>query len=581
MKIFDKDVPKPLQAAVAACRSHFLAAALFSALVNILYLAPTIYMMQVYDRVVPTQGVTTLVWITVVVALAIGTLCAIDAIRTRIMTLASLRLNRLLAGEILDRLMSRRRLVNGDPSTAQAMREFDTLRQALGGPAMIAVFDAPWTPLYLIVAFMIHPILGALILGGGLILVALAVLNERSNRAGAVRGLKASAAAYAAQDATLARSEVVRALGMRRAVVARHLEDRTEGLAASADAQLTAGRYSALVKFARMFLQSLALGVAAWLAVKGQISVGAIIAGSVLLSRGLQPIEQLVNVFPTIIHARQAMDTLTSLFEGTEAAVRPPVSLPDPVGYVELVSVSVRNPEGSDYILRGASIWLKPGDVIGLIGPSGAGKTTLARVAAGALHPDGGEVRIDDASFDDWDSDELARHIGYLPQDSALLSGTIAENISRFRGASGEEVDQKVIRAAILAGVHEMILHLPGGYNARIGEGGSGLSGGQAQRIALARALYDDPKVLILDEPSSALDAEGEEALRGAIEEARKRGTATMIVAHRASILRNVDRLAVLNNGIIERQGPRQEVLNALQGAEPGPNVVNMRGRQP
>ena len=577
MKLFGRDVPKPLEAAVAACRSHFITAALFSALVNILYLAPTIYMMQVYDRVVPTQGVLTLVWITIIVALAIGTLCVLDAIRTRIMMQASLRLNRFLAGEILDRLMSRRRLANGEPSTAQAMREFDALRQGLGGQAMIALFDAPWTPLYLLVAFVIHPILGALVFVGAVILIALALINERNGRSGAIRGLKASATAYAAQDATLARAEVVRALGMRRAVVARQLDDRTEGIEAGAKAQFTAGRYNALVKFFRMFFQSLALGVAAWLAVKGQISVGAIIAGSVLLSRGLQPIEQLVNVYPTIVQARQAMETLTSLFEANETTARPTLALPAPVGYVELANVSVRSPEGA-LILRGASICLIPGDVIGLIGPSGAGKTTLARVAAGALPPDGGEVRIDDASFDDWDSDELARHIGYLPQDSILLAGTIAENISRFRQGGGQEADQKVIRAALLAGVHEMILHLPDGYSARIGEGGLGLSGGQAQRIALARALYDDPKVLILDEPSSALDAEGEEALRRAIADARNRGAATMIVAHRASILRNVDRLAVLNNGSVERQGPRQEVLDALQRNEAGPNVVNMRG---
>ena len=577
MKLFGRDVPKPLEAAVAACRSHFITAALFSALVNILYLAPTIYMMQVYDRVVPTQGVLTLVWITIIVALAIGTLCVLDAIRTRIMMQASLRLNRFLAGEILDRLMSRRRLANGEPSTAQAMREFDALRQGLGGQAMIALFDAPWTPLYLLVAFVIHPILGALVFVGAVILIALALINERNGRSGAIRGLKASATAYAAQDATLARAEVVRALGMRRAVVARQLDDRTEGIEAGAKAQFTSGRYNALVKFFRMFFQSLALGVAAWLAVKGQISVGAISAASVLLSRGLQPIEQLVNVYPTIVQARQAMETLTSLFEATETTARPTLALPAPVGYVELANVSVRSPEGA-LILRGASICLVPGDVIGLIGPSGAGKTTLARVAAGALPPDGGEVRIDDASFDDWDSDELARHIGYLPQDSILLAGTIAENISRFRQGGGQEADQKVIRAALLAGVHEMILHLPDGYSARIGAGGLGLSGGQAQRIALARALYDDPKVLILDEPSSALDAEGEEALRRAIADARNRGAATMIVAHRASILRNVDRLAVLNNGSVERQGPRQEVLDALQRNEAGPNVVNMRG---
>jgi PrtD family type I secretion system ABC transporter len=582
LRLFWLPVPQPLEEAFKACRPHFGAAALFSAFVNILFLAPTIYMMQVYDRVVPTQGVLTLVWLTIVVALAIGALSALDAMRNRIMMRAGLRFNRYLAGEILDRLMVRRRVGPNDPSTAQAMREFDAFRQAVAGPAAMALFDVPWTPLYLIVAFMIHPVLAGLILTGGAVLIALATVNARHSRRSTAQGLKSTAAAYAAQDATLARSEVVRALGMRRALVKRQLDDRKEGLAAGAESQTTTIEYTALVKFVRMVLQSLSLGVAAWLAVKGEISVGAIIAGSVLLSRALQPIEQLVGVWPTIAQARHAIDTLNSLFESTDSLVRKPLSLPAPVGYLELANISVRHPEGTGFLLRGATLRLMPGEVLGLIGPSGAGKTTLARVAAGALQPDGGDVRIDEANFNDWDPEQLARHIGYLPQDSALLPGTIAENISRFATSAdpaSDDVDEKVVRAAVEAGVHELILHLPGGYNARIGDGGGGLSGGQAQRIALARALYGEPKVLILDEPSSALDADGENALRAAIEGAKKRGAATLIVAHRASILRDVDRLAVLNAGVIEHQGPRQEVLNELQGSRGDPNVVNMRGR--
>lgn len=582
MRMFYIAVPRPLEAAIGSCRAHFFAAAAFSALINVLFLAPTIYMMQVYDRVVPTSGIVTLFWLTVVVALAIATLSALDAARSRLMVRASLRLNRFLAGEILDRLMARRRLAPGEPSTAQAMREFDSLRQAFGGPAAIAVFDLPWTPLYFIVAFMIHPVLGALILGGGAVLISLAVVNERQTKAKAGASLRATAAAYASQDVALSKAEVVRALGMRRALVARQLEERKEGLTTGAATQFGASRYNALVKFTRMVLQSLALGVAAWLAVKGAISVGAIIAGSVLLSRALQPLEQMVGAWPTITQARQAMGSLDALFTATEAATRKPVQLPTPLGYLELANVSVRNPDGTALLLRGVSLRLIPGEVVGLVGPSGAGKTTLARVAAGALQPDGGDVRIDEASFLDWDSEELARHIGYLPQDNALLPGTIGENISRFAAATGDdtaEVDEKVVAASLQAGVHELILHLPGGYNAMIGVGGPGLSGGQAQRIALARALYDDPKVLILDEPSSALDAEGEEALIRAIGAAKRRNAATLIVAHRSALLRDADRLAVVNNGVLERQGPRQEVLDAIQAARADPNVVNMRGR--
>jgi ATP-binding cassette subfamily C protein len=558
-----------------------MVAAGFSALINILYLAPTIYMMQVYDRVVPTNGIFTLLWITMIVALAIGTLAALDAVRSRLMARASLRLNRLLAGEILDRLMARPKIDTGDASTAQAMREFDALRQALGGPAAIALFDVPWTPLYVLVAFVIHPILGLLVIAAGFILVGLALANERSTKAAASRALGASASSYSAQEAAMAKSEVVRALGMRRAFVARQIAGRSEGLAANAEVQFVSGRYTALVKFFRMFLQSLALGVGAWLAVEGQISVGAIIAASVLLSRALQPVEQLVNVWSSVTQARHALASLSILFENTDSSRGKYTLLPDPEGYIELDRVMVRGPEGT-MLLKGISTGLSPGEVLGVIGPSGAGKTTLARVVSGALAPDAGDVRIDEASFYDWDPELLARHIGYVPQDSSLLPGTIGENISRFAVAAGgdpDQVDRDIVRAAQMGGVHEMILHLTGGYSAQIGEMGRGLSAGQAQRVALARALYGDPKLLVLDEPNSALDAEGEEAFCRAISAAKMRGAAIMIIAHRAAILKDADRLLVLQDGAVAHQGPRDTVMAELNARIASPNVVNMKGR--
>lgn len=582
MKIVLGEMPKSFEAALKACRSYFWLAAFFSALVNILYLAPTIYMMQVYDRVVPTSGVLTLIWLTVIVCIALATLAALDAMRSRIMTRAALRLDRMLAGAILDRLMIRRRLAPGEPGTAQAMREFDTLRTALAGPAAIALMDVPWTPIYLIVAFMIHPVLGGLIVAGGCVLTGLALANERSTRRSARESHRATAQAHAAHDAAVGRSEVIRALGMRRAMVSRQLEARSQALAQGVDAQLSGSRYSALVKFTRMALQSLALGAAAWLAVRGEISVGAIIAGSVLLSRALQPIEQTVGVWPTISQARQAVGTLKTLLADTDPQVRDAMILPPPEGHVELANVCVRNPEGTAYLLRSVSLRLGPGEILGLIGPSGAGKSTLSRIVAGALAPDAGDIRIDGASYADWDPEALACYIGYLPQDSGLLAGTIGENISRFAGHVDDrhdDVDHKVVEAARQAGAHQMILRLPGGYNAMVGDGGLGLSGGQAQRVALARALYGQPKVLILDEPSSALDAEGELALRNAMDAARARGAAILIVAHRSAMLRNVDRLAVLSDGMIERQGSQAEVRDALEAARSANNVVNMKPR--
>jgi ATP-binding cassette subfamily C protein len=295
-----------------------------------------------------------------------------------------------------------------------------------------------------------------------------------------------------------------------------------------------------------------------------------------LLSRALQPIEQLVGLWPNIVQSRQAIQTLGRLFDQANGPVSR-TTLPDPTGQVDLQGVVVRNPEGSAILLKNISLKLTPGEVLGVVGPSGAGKTTLARVVAGALPPDLGEIRIDGASLADWDPEQIAQHIGYLPQDCGLLPGTISENVSRFgtaRGVPQEVVDEQVIAAARLAGVHEMILHLPGGYDTVIEGNGHKLSAGQAQRVALARALYGNPCILVLDEPNSALDSDGEEALSRAIGAAKLHGAAIMIVAHRAAILASADKLAVLADGAIVGMGPRDEILQALKNSAAKQNVV-------
>ncbi len=425
MKILFRDLPAPMEAAVSKCRPFLASAALFSALINLLYLAPTLYMMQVYDRVVPTGGVLTLFWLTLIIAFAVGTLTALENIRSRLMMRAALRLDVELSGPILDRLMARATKSKDTAGTASAMREFDNLRQAMAGPAAMAAFDLPWTPIYLIAAFVIHPVLGLIICIGGAILITLAVMNERVVRERSKQSHQANAKAYAAQELLTNKAEVIRALGMRRAIVARQKAARGEGLAGVTTTQLSTTRYSALVKFVRMFLQSLSLGAGAFLAIKGQISVGTIIAASVLLSRALQPIEQLVGSWPVINQSRNALATIKALFEQTQGDDVKPLMLPNPKGHVEANSLTLRNPQGSAFIVHGISFVLNPGEVVGLIGHSGAGKSTVARLLAGAIKPDAGEVRIDGATFDDWDQENLAKHIGYLPQDCGLLPGTI------------------------------------------------------------------------------------------------------------------------------------------------------------
>jgi PrtD family type I secretion system ABC transporter len=565
VKFIDAPLPPPLAAALRACRPHFLAAAAFSALINLLLLAPTIYMMQVYDRVVPTDGKLTLLYLTLVVAFALGTQTALEAVRTRLLVLASLRLDRLLAGGILQRLMS----ALSPGSSSQGMREFDIVRQALSGPVAVAAFDIPWMPIYVIVAFMIHPALGAMTIVGGALLLVLAILNERATRQRAREAFQAQTVAYASQEAAATNAEVVRALGMRGALRERQLFDRRKGLELAAKAQFTGGGYSAATKFIRMFLQSAALGLGAWLAVDRQISAGSIIAASVLLSRALQPIEQVVGAWTMVGQARGALNNLIKLFPSRDLEISG-TQLPAPTGALALEQVSVRAPGDGPLLLRGVSLRLMPGEILGVIGPSGAGKTTLARLAAGATTPDAGAVRLDGANMTDWDGDRLGRFIGYVPQDSALIAGSIKDNISRFATWSGGDpttVDAAVVAAAQAAGVHELILRLPAGYDTVLGAGGRGLSAGQAQRVALARALYDNPCLLVLDEPNSALDADGEAALNQTILAAKARGAAVLIVAHRTGILNIADRLLVLRDGQVERLGPRTEVIAQMAAA--------------
>ncbi|WGM29912.1 type I secretion system permease/ATPase [Brevundimonas sp. NIBR11] len=555
---------EPLFAALRQCRVHFVGAALFSALVNLLYLTPTLYMMQVYDRVVPTAGLTTLVLVSAVAIFALGSLAALDWLRTRILVRAGIQLDRDLAGTILARVTE----AGGRSQGVQALRDFDALRGAISGQGTLALFDAPWTPIYLACCFLLHPAIGVLTFVGGAILAVLAWLNERDTRPRLGRASKAGNAAYAAQEALTGQSEVVQALGMRRAIIARQVQGRNAATDAQAEAQLTGGRYSGAIKFVRLALQSAALGLAAFLVVKGEMSPGSIIASSVLLSRAVMPIEQLVGAWPALVQARTAWKGLIDLFTKTAGHGQPRTALPAPRGRVSAETIGVRLPNTQTPQLRGVSVTLEPGQVLGVIGASGSGKTTLARVMAGALSPDTGSMRLDGADYGARDSDALARHIGYLPQSPTLFAGTIKENISRFADPS-LEVDAAAVRAAQAAGVHDLIQRLPGGYDTPLGPQGAGLSAGQSQRIGLARALYGDPVLLVLDEPNASLDQDGETALIAAVEGAAARGAAVVIIAHRAGVLAKADRLLALRDGMVQVEGPREEVLARLRGPRP------------
>ena len=561
MKVAGIDLPNPLAEAFRACRQHFVSALAFSLLINILFLAPAIYMLQVYDRVLASGGKATLLFVTLGLAVALVTLAGLDAIRGRILVRAGARLDAVLAPQLMKRM-----LTNGTREHVQSLRDLDNIRQAIAGPASTALLDLPWTPIYVLVCFLLHFWIGLLAVASIALLLAIAARNQAATRPSIEQSSQAIAASHASEQAAALNSGAIRGLGMIGSMVSRQIALRSRGIGRQAEAHFSGSQYAALTRFLRLFVQSAALGLGALLAIAGEISAGAIIAASILMGRALQPIDSIVSGWSMLTSARAALQRMADALAQPFAAERLRTVLPDPEGRIDVENVAVRGAHGG-LILAGVTFSAQPGEVLGIIGPSGSGKTTLARVIAGALKADMGSIRIDGAQREDWNPDALGRHFGYLPQEPSLLEGSIKENISRFDnwvGGDSDEIDKKVIAAAMAAGVHELILRLPEGYDTQLGPNGNGLSAGQSQRIALARALYDDPAVLIFDEPNAFLDSEGEAALLRTIAELRERRATVLLVAHRKSVLGSADRLLVLEGGRPKILGPAQDVVVRL-----------------
>jgi ATP-binding cassette subfamily C protein len=520
-------------------------------------------MLQVYDRVIPTSGVLTLVLLSVVLLGSLAVLAMLDALRSRLLVRAALRMER-AANDVVREAHWRARRAGEQP--VATARDVDTLRQGITSPAAAGVLDLPWTPLFVLVCFVIHLWIGLLALLGAVLIFGLALINERATRK-ALTSLSTKAARYyLAHDADLNVADTIHALGVGPRLAERRGKARAEYVGAQTDASFKGAGYSAATKALRMLLQSAALGLGAYLAVERQISPGAIIAATILTARAFAPVEQIVGGWRQLAMGMTAYLAIKRLFNEHKAApTRTP--LPAPQGRVQLENVAAFAPDGRTIALQGVSASVSPGEIIGIVGPSGAGKTTLARVLANAAPARSGAVRLDGARYADWDDAALARHIGYLPQRIDLFDGTIAENISMFADASHDADAMKVVDAAIKAGAHDMILRLPRGYETELGQSGAGISPGQAQRVALARAFFGDPTLIVLDEPNSHLDQEGEAALVTALEGVRARGGVAFVVAHRAGVLNIVDKIMILKDGRLLEFGPRASVIAKLSGA--------------
>ena len=558
-----------LRTAVKACWPHLLSAAVFSALINLLYLSPTIYMLQVYDRVIPTGGMTTLAVVSTVTLFGFLTLSGLELVRSRLFVRCGARLDRYLAEPVMSTILRRTDLSR--LQRLQLMRDYDTLRNAIAGAGTLAIFDAPWTPIYIIAAFLLSPGLGLLCIGASALLLALAWANEGGTHKLLRAANDAASLAYAQQDEASSYASEVRALGMCKAIITKQLLQRKKATDIQATASFRAAGYGATIRLARLTLQSAALGFGAYLAVNHRISPGAVMAASLLLARALSPIEQIVGVWRVISNARDVHAKLAKVLLPAETPAR--TSLPAPVGDITIDNVSVVAPQGPVLLLSGLSLSIKAGEMVAIVGHSGAGKSTLLKTVAGLLRPAAGCIRIDGVDTAIWRPEDLMPHIGYLPQDYLLFAGTIRDNISRFNSYldtfSEQRLSEAVVAAAKAAGAHEMIVRLPQGYDTPVGLGGVGLSAGQTQRVALARALFGRPKILLLDEPNANLDTEGEECLIRTLAELRAQGTTILISGHRGAALSSADKLLMLQRGRLERYCTVRELLAQHRPAAP------------
>ena len=540
-------------------KSYFIYAGLFSAAVNLLMLVPVIYMLQVYDRVVSSGSYSTLAMLTLLMVALTAALGGFEWVRSMILIAASNRIEKNLRRRVSDATFKRALLTGGAVSNSQPLNDLSSLRQFLTGNGLFAFFDAPWFPIYVFVMFIFHPMFGYAAIFAGIVMVALAYTTEKVTSKKLQDANSQSNWINNQVNGTLKNSEVIAAMGM--ADDLRHRQEKRfdQVLTLQTDASRSAGLLQSLSKTFRMVMQSLLLGLGALLALRQEISPGMMIAGSLLLGRALAPIDMLVGTWKGFTLARGQYDRLGQLLNQIPKDADT-MSLPAPTGKLSAEQVMVVPPGSKNNVVRGVNMELNAGEALGIVGPSASGKSCLARALLGIWPTYSGKVRLDGADIFAWDRTELGPYIGYLPQDIELFDGSISENICRF----GDVDPDKVVEAARTAGVHDLILHLPQGYDTVIGGSGGILSGGQRQRIGLARAIYGSPKYLVLDEPNSNLDDQGERELVEAIRRIKSEGATVIIITHRTMVLQCVDKILVMRDGAASHFGPRDQVLAAL-----------------
>lgn len=551
-----------LRTAVASCRSALIGVALFSGLINLLMLTGAIFMMEIYDRVLPSRSIPTLVGLAIIAAVLYSVQGVLEFIRSRILARVGTALDETLSDRIFQMSLRLPLLQGPKAESHQPLRDLDSIRSFLasGGPG--SLLDLPWLPLYLLVIFAFHPTLGMTALIGALLLVTLTLIAEWRTRSPTREATALGNKRAALADAGRRNAEVIAAMGMGPRLAATWQSANSDYLARQQSASDIGGGFGSLSRTLRFMLQSAMLGVGAWLVIQGQATAGIIIAGSILFGRAMAPVDGCIANAKNFVNARQSWARLSHLL--TLVPTRDaPLALPPPSERLTVANVTLIPPGGHTALVHDVSFTIGAGSAVGIIGPSGSGKSCLTRALVGAWRPVRGKVQLDGASLDQWSPERLGRHVGYLPQDVDLFAGTIAHNIARFEP---DAEPAAIIAAAKAAGVHDLIVSLPNGYETEIGEHGAALSAGQRQRVALARALYRDPFLVVLDEPNSNLDADGEKALLAAIEGVKARGGVVVVVAHRPDVLAAVDRIVTMKDGRARPPVPRTDMLTPREG---------------